>query len=84
MGSNKRSADSPTSRLVAVKTLHPSASEEAKLDFNREIRIMNKLRHENIIQVRVSHVSLLAELKFRSLKILPAKTISNHVCHLQR
>ena len=38
-------------KLVAVKQLQTSADESTKMDFLREIRIMSKLRHENIVQV---------------------------------
>lgn len=38
-------------RLVAVKKLQSTVNEATKKDFLREIRIMGKLRHENIVQV---------------------------------
>ena len=38
-------------RLVAMKKLQPAASEATKIDFIREIKIMSKLRHPNIVQV---------------------------------
>lgn len=51
-------------RLVAVKKLQPTANESTKNDFIREIRIMSKLRHENIVQVGSCYVSarLLSQL----------------------
>lgn len=39
--------------LVAVKKLQSAADEATKKDFIREIRIMSKLRHDNIVQVSV-------------------------------
>jgi len=45
-------ADTDQSSLVAVKMLQVNVQETAKNDFYREIRIMSRLRHDNIVQVR--------------------------------
>lgn len=50
--SQKEGNSNSTRRLVAVKKLQPSANEATKGDFIREIKIMSKLRHSNIVQVR--------------------------------
>lgn len=47
----KPEEDNSKPHLVAMKTLQSNANEAAKADFNHEIRIMDKLRHENIVQV---------------------------------
>lgn len=39
------------SKLVAVKKLQSNADEATKQDFIREIRIMSRLKHDNIVQV---------------------------------
>lgn len=35
--------------MTAVKSLHPGASEEAREEFLQEIKLMQKLRHPNIV-----------------------------------
>ncbi|MFH4981203.1 hypothetical protein AB6A40_007912 [Gnathostoma spinigerum] len=38
-------------RLVAIKTLHPGSSPQKEDDFKNEMRVMGKLRHQNVVEV---------------------------------
>ncbi|VDN51993.1 unnamed protein product [Dracunculus medinensis] len=38
-------------RLVAMKTLRPNADLQAQANFEKEIRIMSRLKHQNVVEV---------------------------------
>ena len=44
-----KKVSSGASTLVAVKMLKPEATEKAKADFFREMHLMKKLRHPNLV-----------------------------------